>query len=55
VKISIVTISFNQVNFIEETINSVIGQDCPEFEYIVVDAGSTDGSKEIIKKYENRI
>lgn len=54
-KISIVTISFNQVKYIEETIKSIINQNYDDLEYIVVDAGSTDGSREIIEKYRNRI
>lgn len=54
-KVSIVTISFNQAKFIEETINSVLDQKGIELEYIVVDAGSTDGSREIIDRYRDRI
>jgi len=54
-KVSIVTISFNQRKFIEETIRSVIEQDYQDIEYIVVDPGSTDGSREIIEKYRNKI
>jgi glycosyltransferase involved in cell wall biosynthesis len=54
-KISVVTPSFNQGDFLEETINSVIGQNYPNLEYIIIDGGSCDNSIEIIKKYESRI
>lgn len=54
-RVSIVTISFNQAEFIERTILSVLGQDYPELEYVVVDPGSTDGSREIIERYRSRI
>jgi glycosyltransferase len=53
--ISIVTIVYNNSTYVEDAIQSVLSQSYPFIEYIVIDGGSTDGTIEIIKKYQERI
>lgn len=54
-KISIITVCFNAAQTIEETIQSVLNQSYKNFEYIIIDGGSTDGTLEIIKTYQDRL
>lgn len=54
-KLSIITINYNNANGLEKTIQSIISQTFTDYEYIIIDGGSTDGSVDIIKKYEQHI
>lgn len=54
-KISVVTVSYNQARYIKCCLDSVLDQGYPNLEYIVVDGGSTDGTKEILERYRERL
>ena len=53
--IAIVTPSFNQAQFLEEAIRSVLDQEYPRLEYVVIDGGSSDGSADIVRRYGDRL
>ena len=50
--LSIITINYNDVHGLQKTINSVLSQTWKDYEWIIIDGGSTDGSKELIEKYQ---
>ena len=54
-KISVITITFNSAATLEETILSVTSQDYPDLDYVIIDGGSTDGTLDIIRKYQDKI
>jgi glycosyltransferase involved in cell wall biosynthesis len=54
-KLSIITINYNDANGLEKTIISVLNQAFSDFEYIIIDGDSTDGSKEVILKYQDKL
>jgi glycosyltransferase involved in cell wall biosynthesis len=54
-KLSIITVNYNNASGLEETVRSILSQSHKEFEYIVIDGGSTDGSEDILIKYSDKI
>ena len=53
--ISIITVAYNNKNGLEETIKSVINQTYRDFEFVIIDGGSNDGSKELLESYSSQI
>jgi glycosyltransferase involved in cell wall biosynthesis len=53
--VTIVTPTYNQADYLSETIDSVLSQDYPNIEYIVIDDGSTDETREVLKRYDERV
>lgn len=54
-KLSIITINYNNCSGLQKTLHSIISQTCRDFEWIVIDGGSSDGSREIIEQYQNEM
>ena len=53
--ISVITVSLNSADYLEQCIKSVLTQDCNDFEYVIIDGGSTDATAEIIQRYQDRL
>jgi GT2 family glycosyltransferase len=54
-RISVVTVSYNQCRFLRDCLDSVLGQNYPNLDFVVIDGGSTDGSREILESYRHRL
>ena len=53
--ISVITVSLNSADYLEQCIKSVLTQDCNDFEYVIIDGGSTDATVKIIQRYQDRL